>query len=56
LFIQNIDSVIILDILFPRPKLLAQIHSPGSMEPGLYKWKMAIAKKHLILVNPPNII
>ena len=56
LFIQNIDSVIILDITFPRPQLLAQIKSPGSMQPGIYQWKMAIAHKHLVLVNPPNII
>ena len=56
LFIQNIDSVIILDILFPRPKLLAQVHSQATLEPGFYQWKMAIAKHHLILVNPPNII
>ena len=56
LFIQNADSVIILDITFPKPELLAQIKSPGSMQPGLYQWKMAIAHKHLVLVNPPNII
>ena len=56
LFIQNLDSVIILDITFPIPTLLAQIHSPGTQEPGFYKWKMAIAKHHVVLVNPPNII
>ena len=26
------------------------------MQPGIYQWKMAIAHKHLVLVNPPNII
>ena len=50
------DSVIILDITFPKPTLLAQIHSPGTQEPGFYKWKMAITRGRLVLVNPPNII
>lgn len=30
--------------------------SPATQEPGFYKWKMAIARGELILVNPPNII
>lgn len=56
LFIQNLDSVIILDITFPAPVLLAHIKSPGTQEPGFQKWKMAISRDSLVLVNPPNII
>lgn len=56
LFIQNFDRVIILTITANGPKLLAQIESPGSKEPGFFHWKMAISRDHLVLVNPPNVI
>ena len=56
LFVQNVDSVIILDITKNGPILLQQIESPASTEPGFWKWKMAIAKGHLVIVNPPNLI
>lgn len=56
LFVQNLDRVIILDITRTGPILLAEIKSPATQEPGFYKWKMAIARGELILVNPPNTI
>jgi hypothetical protein len=57
LFIQNVDSVIILDITpSGNPILLEVIESPASKEPGFWKWKMAITHGHLVLINPPNTI
>lgn len=56
LFVQNMDSVIILDITRQGPILLAVVESPGSKEPGPFKFQVAIAQGHLILVNPPNTI
>lgn len=56
LFVQNLDRVIILDITRTGPILLAEVKSPATQEPGFYKWKMAIARGELILVNPPNTI
>ena len=56
LFIHNVDSVIILDITRQGPILLDQIFSPGAQEPGFWKWKMAITRGHLVIINPPNII
>lgn len=56
LFIQCLDRVVILDITRTGPILLTQVQSPASKEPGFYKWKMAIARGELVLVNPPNVI
>lgn len=56
LFIQNLDRVIIVSYNIEGAHLLAQIESPGSKEPGFHKWKMAISRNHLVIVNPPNII
>ena len=56
LFVQCLDRVLILDITRQGPLLLQEIMSPASQEPGFYKWKMAIARGELILVNPPNRI
>ena len=56
LFIQCTDRVVILDITRQGPIKLGELMSPATQEPGLYKWKMAIARGQIILVNPPNII
>ena len=56
LFIQCLDRVIILDIAKSGPILLEEIRSPSTKEPGPYRWKMAIAKGELLIVNPPNLI
>lgn len=44
LFVQCIDRVLILDITKEGPIKLAEIKSPATLEPGFYKWKMAIAR------------
>lgn len=56
LFIQNLDRVIIVSVTRTGVHLLAQIESPGSKEPGFFKFKIAIAQDQLVLVNPPNIL
>lgn len=56
LFVQCLDKVVILDITRNGPILLSQVGSPASQEVGFYKWKMAIARGELILVNPPDRI
>jgi len=56
LFVQCVDRVLILDVTRRGIIKLAEILSPATQEPGFYKWKMAIARGELILVNPPNII
>lgn len=56
LFVHNLDEVVILDITKKGPILLAKFDSPGSKEPGLQKWQMAISHNQLLIVNPPNLI
>ena len=56
LFVQCLDRVVILDITRNGPILLSEVMSPASQEKGFYKWKMAIARGQLILVNPPDRI
>lgn len=56
LFIQNLDRVIIISVTRSGPRILAQIESPGSKEPGHFKFRIGIAQDQLVLVNPPNII
>jgi hypothetical protein len=56
LFVHNVDSVIILDITRQGPIVLDQIFSAAAQEPGFWKWKMAITKGHLVMINPPNTI
>jgi hypothetical protein len=56
LFIQNLDRVIIISVSHNGIKLLSQISSPGSKEPGFHRFKIGIARDHLVLVNPPNLI
>ena len=56
LFIQCLDKVVIVEITRFGPLLLSEVKSPATQEPGFYKWKMAIARGELILVNPPNKI
>jgi len=56
IFIQCIDRVVIIDFTRRGPLLLAEIMSPASQEIGLDKFKIAITRDHLLLINPPNII
>jgi hypothetical protein len=56
LFVQCLDRVLILDVTRTGFIKLAEVSSPATKEPGFYKWKMAIARGELVLVNPPNTI
>jgi hypothetical protein len=56
LFIQNTDSVIIVDFTRNGPILIDQITSSATKEPGYYGWKMAVSQDHLVIVNAPNLI
>jgi hypothetical protein len=56
LFVQCLDHVLILDVASTGIIKLAEVSSPATKELGFPKWKMAIARSQLILVNPPNTI
>ena len=56
LFIQNMDSVIIVDFSLSGLKLLGQINSPATKELGYNGWKMSINRESLVIVNAPDII
>jgi hypothetical protein len=56
LFITNLDRVVILSITRNGPRLLAQIPAPGERRPGIMKYKIAISRNHLLIVEPPNVI
>ena len=56
LFIQNMESVIIIDFSPTGIKLLEHLNSTATRELGYYGWKMAINRNHLVLINAPDII
>lgn len=56
LFIQCTDRVLIVDFGPDGVQLMAEVISPGTLEPGFYKYKIAISRDHLIIVNSPDII
>lgn len=56
LFIQNMESVIIIDFSPTGIKLLEHLNSTATRELGYYGWRMAVNRNHLVLVNAPDII
>ena len=55
-FIQCTDRVVIVDFTRQGPVLLAEVMSPASQEIGWDKFRIAITRDHLLLINPPSII
>lgn len=56
LFIQCTDRVLIVDFAVDGIHLMAEVQSPATIEPGFYKYKIAISQDHLIIVNSPDIV
>lgn len=56
MFIQNMDSVIIIDFAATGVRLLQELTSSATKELGYYGWRMAINRDFLVIVNAPDII
>lgn len=56
MFVQTMESVLILDITRKGVLVLDNIVSPATKELGYWGWKMAISQEHLVIVNAPDII
>lgn len=56
MFIQMMDSVLILDLTRKGPIVLDNIVSPATKELGYWGFKIAISREHLVIVNAPDII